>query len=201
MLRDLGRRLGRGGLPPTTEPDDPVEPPAPPQLDAVAYTDAAVVRGHLEFAGLDRLTEALNTADSFLLTDAEVETLADGTVTQAAVVRVARDDLVAMAAGGPRGDPTRRVRTQAQPVVIESGPYQLTGRVHALAGADPIGSLKRRRVMVPLTAAQVVFAVAGRPRFDTMDLLIINRDLIDVIHGPHDAPAAPAPPAAPGAAP
>jgi hypothetical protein len=175
-----------------------------PQLDAVAYTDAAVVRGRLEFAGLDRLTEALNAADSFLLTDAEVESLADGAVTQAAVMRVARDDLVAMAAGGPRGDPTRRVRTQAQPVVIESGPYQLTGRVHALAGADPIGSLKRRRVMVPLTAAEVVFAVAGRPRFDSMDLLIINRDLIDVIHGPHDAPAAPvgpATPAAPGAAP
>ena len=56
--------------------------------------------------------------------------------------------------------------------------------------------------MVPLTAAQVVFAVAGRPRFDSMDLLIINRDLIDVIHGPHDAPAAPGgPPAAPGAVP
>jgi len=82
-------------------------------------------------------------------------------------------------------------------VVIQSGPYELTGRVHALAGADPIGSLKRRRVMVPLTAAQAAFAVAGRPRFDSMDLLIINRDLIDAIHGPHDAPAAPAAPAAP----
>lgn len=198
MLRDLGRRLGRGGPPPTTEPDGPVEPPPAPQLDVVAYTDPAVLRGHLDFSGVDRLTDALNAADSFLLTDVQLEALADGTVTEAAVVRVARDDLVAMAAGGPRGDPTRRVRTQAQPVFIESGPYTLNGRVHALAGADPIGSLKRRRVMVPLTAAQAVFAVAGRPRFDSMDLLIINRDLIDVIHGPQDPPAAPTTPAAPG---
>ena len=194
MLRDLGRRLGRGGPPPTTEPDDPVEPPPPPPLDVTAYTDAAVLRGHLKFIGVARLTDALNAADSFLLTEVETETLGDGAVTEAAVVRVARDDLVAVAAGGPRGDPSRRVRTQAQPVTIQSGPYELTGHVHALAGADPIGSLKRRRVMVPLTAAQVVFAVAGRPRFDSMDLLIINRDLIDVIHGPHDAPAAPAGP-------
>jgi hypothetical protein len=201
VLRDLGKRLGRGGLPPITEPDEPVEPPPAPQLVVVAYTDSAVLQGHLEFAGIDRLTEALNAADSFLLTDVQIESLADGAVTQAAVARVARDDLVAMAAGGPRGDPSRRVRTQAQPVTIQSGPYELIGRVHALAGADPIGSLKRRRVMVPLTAAQVVFAVAGRPRFDSMDLLIINRDLIDVIHGPHDAPAAPGAPAAPAAMP
>jgi len=187
-------------MPPITEPDDPVEPPPAPQLDVVAYTDMAVMRGHLEFAGIDRLTDALNAADSFLLTDVQVESLGDGAVTHAAVAQVARDDLVAIAAGGPRGDPTRRVRTQAQPVVIQSGPYELTGRVHALAGADPIGSLKRRRVMVPLTAAQAAFAVAGRPRFDSMDLLIINRDLIDAIHGPHDAPAAPAAPVAPAAA-
>jgi len=191
VLRDLGRRLGRGGLPPTTEPDEPVEPLPPPQLDVTAYTDPAVLRGHLEFSGVDRLTDALNAADSFLLADVEVEALADGAVTHAAVVRVARDDLVAMAAGGPRGDPSRRVRTQAQAVTIQSGPYALTGRVHALAGADPIGSLKRRRVMVPLTEAQVVFAVAGRPRFDSMDLLIINRDLIDVIQGPQDGSAPP----------
>lgn len=191
MLRDLGRRLGRGGLPPSTEPDDPVEPPLAPQLDITAYTDSAILQGHLAFDGIDRLTDALNAADSFLLTEVEAESLSDGALTNAAVVRVARDDLVAMAAGGPRGDPSRRVRTQAQPVTIQSGPYELTGRVHALAGADPIGSLKRRRVMVPLTFAHVAFTVAGRPRYASMDLLIINRDLIDVIHGPHEEPAAP----------
>lgn len=201
MLRDLGRRLGRGEPPPTTEPDDPVEPPPAPQQEVVAYTDPAVLRGRLDFSGVDRLTDALNAADSFLLTDVRLEALGDGAVTQAAVVRVARDDLVAMAAGGPRGDPARRVRTQAQPVVIQSGPYELTGRVHALAGADPIGSLKRRRVMVPLTAAQVAYAVADRPRFDSMELLIINRDLIDVIHGPPDTVAPPASSASPDASP
>jgi len=190
VLRDIGRRLGRGGPPPSTEPDDPVEPPPAPQLEVVAYTDSAVLQGHLEFPGADRLTDALNAADSFLMTEVEAEALSDGAVTHQAVLRVARDDLVAAAAGGPRGDLSRRVRTQAQPVIIQSGPYELTGRVHALAGADPIGSLKRRRVMVPLTSAQVVFAVAGRPRFASMELLIVNRDLIDAIHGPHEAPPA-----------
>ncbi|HTS14788.1 MAG TPA: hypothetical protein VMH24_03915 [Candidatus Sulfotelmatobacter sp.] len=184
MLRDLGRRLGRGAEPPSPDPaPDAAVEPAPPQLEVTAYTDTAVLVGHLAFEAVDRLTDALNAADSFLLTEVTTESLDDGSTSLAAVLRVARDDVVAIAASGPRGDPSRRVRTQAQPVTIQSGPYELTGRVHALAGADPIGSLKRRRVMVPLTLAHVAFTVAGRPRFASMELLIINRDLIDAIHG------------------
>ncbi len=198
MLRDLGRRLGRGGPPPSAEPAEPVEVRATPRLDVTVYTDVAILRGSLEFDGVDRLTDALNAADSFLLTEVDVEALADGATTHAPVLRVARDDVVAVAAGGPRGDLSRRVRTQAHVVVIHSGPYELHGRVHALAGADPVSSLKRRRVMVPLTFAQVGVAIRGRPRSIAVDLLIVNRDLIDVIGEPHDVPVPPrTPPPAP----
>lgn len=172
--------------------------PAAPRLDITAYTDVAILRGRLEFDGVDRLTDALNAAESFLLTEVDVEALADGATTHAPVLRVTRDELVAVAAGGPRGDLSRRVRTQAHAVVIHSGPYELHGRVHALAGADPVSSLKRRRVMVPLTFAHVGVAIGGRPRSMAVDLLIINRDLIDVIGEPQDvAPAPRTPPPAP----
>jgi hypothetical protein len=199
MLRDLGRRLGRGGSPPSAEPVEPVESPGAPRLDITAYTDVAILRGRLEFDGVDRLTDALNAADSFLLTEVSVEALADGATTHAPMLRVTRDELVAVAASGPRGDLSRRVRTQAHEVIIQSGPYELHGRVHALAGADPVSSLKRRRVMVPLTLAQVGVAIAGRPRSIAVDLLIVNRDLIDAIGASQDVPVAPRPlpPAAP----
>ena len=77
-------------------------------------------------------------------------------------------------------------------MAIRSGPYEIGGRVHALAGADPVGSLRRRRPMVPLTVAHLSFSVGGRPRVVVAEVLIINRDLIDVVQGPHDpAPQAP----------
>jgi hypothetical protein len=200
MLRDLGRRLGLGGPAPSAEPVEPMEAPAAPRLDITAYTDVAILHGRLEFDGVDRLTDALNAADSFLLTEVDVEALADGATTHAPVLRVTRDELVAVAAGGPRGDLSRRVRTQAHAVVIHSGPYELHGRVHALAGADPVSSLKRRRVMVPLTFAQVGVTIGGRSRSIAVDLLIVNRDLIDVIGEPQDVPVAPrTPPPAPTA--
>lgn len=149
----------------------------------IAYTDELVLHGFLAW-GDDRLTDALNAAESVLLTDVEVEHLADGTRATMPQLRVARDELAAVAAEGPRGDPARRVRTQAQPVLIRSGPYEIRGRVHALAGADPIGSLRRRRPMVPLTMATIGFTVGGQPRSVAADLLIINRDLIDLLGGP-----------------
>jgi hypothetical protein len=180
VFRHLGRRFGRG-LDPIAAPLEAGDAPAP--LPVVAYTDELVARGLLAWDG-DRLTDALNAAESLLLTDVVVERLADGTTATMSHMRVARDELAAVAADGPRGDPARRVRTQAQPVLIRSGPYEIKGRVHALAGADPIGSLRRRRPMVPLTMATIGFAVGGQPRFVDTDLLIINRDLIDLLGGP-----------------
>ena len=85
-----------------------------------------------------------------------------------------------------------------QHVAIKMGPYKIRGFLHALPGADPVASIRRRKPMVPLTDARIEYIVNGERREDAVDTVILNREQIDWVvavepdradvHGPDARP-------------
>ncbi len=88
--------------------------------------------------------------------------LEDGRSIPAQELWVAREELLAVRASGPRGNPGRRSRTRPYPVMLQSGPYRIHGYLHGPPGADPIRQLARRKPMVPLTEAWIMYQAAGQ---------------------------------------
>jgi len=145
-------------------------------IDFEAYSGDCRLHGRLEL-GEGRLTDLLNTTPELHVLDARLESLADGRVVDLPEVTVGREELCAVAGGGPRGDAARRLRTHAARVVIEVGPYHVEGAVHGTPASDPLGAALRRTTWVPLTDATVRYLLGGDPVCDAMPTLIVNRDL------------------------
>ena len=122
----------------------------------------------------DRLTDLLNSHELVRLTNVLVEDIRDGDAVLADETLVPRSEIVAVVASGPRGDPSRRVETDAYPVVIESGVYRIGGLVHAPPGVDPAERLRAGDPMLPLTEAWLEYAWGERDRRDTKATVIVN---------------------------
>jgi hypothetical protein len=120
------------------------------QVEFVAYGEDCVLSGVVRLAS-DRLTDMLNDHDEYQLVDVLVEGLTGDRAVEVREVLVRRDELLLVHAAGPRGNQDRRHRTRSHPVAIQMGPYHLRGYLHALPGADPVQSIRRRKPMVPLT--------------------------------------------------
>lgn len=159
------------------------EPDYAPELPLVrfdAFADADRVFGWVRLEA-DRLTDLLNAHLELLLTDVETESLADGTTQSVDEVLIARSDLVAVHASGPRGDETRRHETSTHPVLLRAGDYLIGGHLHVPPGEDPVASLSRRPTMVPLTEAWIDYRSGpGRSR-QRSGTLIVNRRRVDWI--------------------
>jgi hypothetical protein len=149
-------------------------------VEFVAYADDCRLFGHLRLAG-DRLTDMLNEYEEYILVDVLAESLLDGRVVETPEVLVARDDLYAVEATGPRGNGGRRLRTRQHQIGLKLGPYLAQGYLHALPGVDPLASVRRRAPMVPLTHAWIGYASAGTKRLREATTLVVNREQTDWI--------------------
>jgi len=177
----VGRRLliALGARPDVEPTPTAVASPPPPRLvEFVAYAEDCLISGWVELSK-DRLTDLLNAHDQFRLTNAYVESIADGTPYEVAVVDVARDEVVMVHATGPRGHEGRRQHTRQHPLALQLGAYHVRGYIHALPGSDPIANFRRRQPMVPLTDAWVEYGSGEKRQRRRVGTLVVNRDLVD----------------------
>ena len=161
-----------------------VEAPPIPIVELTVYADDSVVFGRLALTA-DRVTDLMNERTEFEFVDTFLESHDDSRGLLVKSVVVARDEILAVAVAGPRGNPARRTRTRAIPVELRIGPYDVSGNIHVLPGTDPIMGFRRRRVMVPLTEATIEFDAPEGRRHSRFGTILVNRDLTDWI-----APAA-----------
>jgi hypothetical protein len=162
-----GGDAGREG-----EPDDL------PEVDFVAYTSDERLSGRV---GLDssRLSDMLNVHDEYVLVDALAERLPSGGSMVVAEILVRRDELPLVYAAGPRGDRAQRVSTQTHRIVLRSGRYLVSGRLHSGHGEDPLASLRARSPMVPLTDAAIEFRRGTDIVREPIGTIVVNRELVD----------------------
>jgi hypothetical protein len=159
------------------EPDSVAEAPL---VRFVAYTRHHRMYGWVRLRA-DRLTDLLNAHDSLLLTDVDVEGLEDGESRSVDRVLVTGDDLIAVHAGGPRGDAALRRRTRSHPVALQAGHYLVGGHLHADPGVEPLDNLRERPHMVPLTDAWIEYWSGGARRRHAIGTIIVNRRQVDWI--------------------
>jgi len=159
--------------------------PAVPQVEFVAYTDDRRLFGRIALAE-GRLTDLLNATEELELVDIAVESLASGDVTEEPSLIVQRDDILAVHATGPRGDPGLRTSSRAHPIVVKSGPYRIEGDLHVLPTSDPFVAMRRRPPMVPLTNGVIEYTVAGEPVTRKVETLIVNHSAMDWAVPAHD---------------
>jgi len=168
--------------------DGDVAPTVSPWIQFVAFTEDCRVFGHIQLDS-DRLSDTLNGHLEYLLCDVLVESLEDGRSIHADEVPIARDELIAVLAEGPRGDPTRRTHTLAYPVAVQAGPYLIRGNLHALPGVEPLASARRRRPMIPLSDAWIEYRSGGAAQVSSCGTIVVNRETADWIQLVEPAPA------------
>jgi len=183
LLGDLRRRLHAVDPPAAllTEPAQP-EPAAVPgrEIEFAAYADDCRVFGFMRLTG-DRLSDALNDATDYPLTDVMIVRLDDGLAMQVVDLIVKRDEVLAVRASGPRGDPARRSRRRPCPVTVQTGPYVIHGYIHGLPGADPLQQVRRRKPMVPLTEAWIEYRSGTQNHRARVGTILVNHELWDWI--------------------
>ena len=181
LLGDLRRRL-RAPDPQSVHVEETAEvAPAPipgPEVEFAAYAEDCRVFGFMRLTG-DRMTDALNDATEYHLTDVMVVRLDDGLATQVLDLIVKRDEVLAVRTAGPRGDPARRSRRRPYPVTLQTGPYVIHGYVHGLPGADPIQQIRRRKLMVPLTEAWIEYQSGAQTHRARVGTIAVNHELWD----------------------
>ena len=129
----------------------------------------------------DRLTDLLNAHADVELVNAQVRDLAYGETELIDGLVVKRADLVAVRAGDPRGDPSRRERTRLHPLAVRCGPYRIGGFFHARPGAEPLAEVAARPPIVPLSLAWIEHWRGGRRDGDWAGTILFNRLLADAI--------------------
>ncbi len=153
------------------------------QIRFAGYAGDCRVSATLELT-MDRLTDALNAADTILLRDAVLESLDDGRRVALDRVELARNALYAVEATGPSGDRRRRVRTVRHRMHVQLGPYGVLGEIHARPGIAPLRSLVARGPMVPLTNATIAYISGGQLQMHDAGTLLVNSALADWIVAP-----------------
>lgn len=174
----------RGPQPPIADPADGEDleaaPISGPEVEFAAYAEDCRVFGFIRLTG-DRMSDFLNEAPDYELADVMVVRLDDGVATQATDLRVNRDELLAVRAAGPRGDPARRTRRRPYPVSLQTGPYTIHGYVHGLPGADPLQQIRRLKPMVALTESWIEYQSGAQNHRARVGTILVNRELWDWI--------------------
>jgi hypothetical protein len=150
------------------------------RTSVIVYAEDCVLSGLIK-TGESRLSDQLNDRVDHLLTEVEITSLADGHRIELPELVIAGDEILAVDATGPRGNPEKRRRTRQHPIVAKVGPYIVRGYFHALPGADPLASFGRRAPFVPFTDAWLEFAIAGQTQRPYSGALLVNRDTADWI--------------------
>jgi hypothetical protein len=154
------------------------------------YAEDCILSATID-VGQIRLSDLLNDRVDHRLTDVEVTSLEDGHCVELPELVIAGDDILAVDATAPRGNPEKRRRTRQHPIVAKVGPYVVRGYFHALPGADPLAAFGRRAPFVPLTDAWLEFALAGQVQRPYSGALLVNRDAADWVDTAADDEVAP----------
>jgi hypothetical protein len=160
-------------------------PVAGPEIEFAGYAEDCRVFGFLRLTG-DRMTDMLNDRPAYALSDAMVVRLDTGAATQVTDLVVERDEILAVRASGPRGDPERRSRRRPFPMTLQTGPYIVHGYVHGIPGGDPIREIRRRPPMVPFTEAWIEYVSGGQHHRARVGTIIVNRESWDWIRQSRD---------------
>ena len=161
------------------------------QESLVAYAGDCVLRGDVEL-GDGRLSDEVNERELLTFRTAILEALDDGHRVAMDELEVERRDLHVIEVNGRRGDPGRRMRTVEDRVVLEVGPFIVTGNLHRAPNTQPLASLARWSKFVPVTDAELQLGHDAPARHQ--DVLLVNRDRISKSHplphfpGKPDAP-------------
>ena len=137
------------------------EPPPPdvtPEVEFVAYAEDCVLSGRVRLEA-DRLSDLLNANREFELVDVLARDLAGGDPVRVHELQIARDEILVVHATGPRGRADRRHPTRQVPIIVKIGPYEVSGYVHVMPGADALASLRRGRSLVALSDAAIDYHV------------------------------------------
>lgn len=157
----------------TMAPADPGLPPGHHADIVRVYADDCMLTGRLVFPG-PRLTDALARLAELALTSVHVEALDDGRLLELEDLALDVDDICAITAPAPAGDPARKVRTLSEPVLAEVGPYTVVGVMHAPPSAQPTATMQWR-TFKPVTAARIAIATPTGVIERHHDVLLVNR--------------------------
>jgi hypothetical protein len=144
------------------------------------YAEDCLLAGELEL-GQSRLSDLLNDRTGQLLLNVSATSLADRSIVELDELTIAADEILAVETGEGRGDPARRRRTRQFPLVVRIGPYVVRGYFHALPGADPVDSFRRRPAFVPLTDVRLEFTLGVDLARSHAATLLVNRELADSV--------------------
>jgi hypothetical protein len=142
----------------------------------VAWAGDCRLRGEVDL-GDGRLSDQVNDRDLLTFFGATLEALEDGHEVQVDELEVERRELHVIEVEGRRGDPVRKLRTVEEPVIMEVGPFFVTGNLHRPPSSPPLASLQRWQRFVPVTAARIQVGDGSRPAI-ARDVVLVNRDLI-----------------------
>jgi hypothetical protein len=162
----------------TTAPGAEPEVDGLPEVDFVAYTSDERLSGRVRLDS-SRLSDMLNANDEYVLVDALAERLPHGGSLVVSEILLQRNELPLVHAAGPRGDRTLRIPTEPHKIVLRSGRYLVSGRLHSGPGEDPLASLRARRPMVPLTYARIEFRRGAEIVVEPIGTIVVNRELVD----------------------
>jgi hypothetical protein len=165
---------------PATTGDVPSGPPPVPVVRLTLYTGDSLAFGYLPLSA-GRVTDLLNEHEEIELVDTYLQSFGGGHGLALRAAVIARDEIFAVGAAGPRGDPKRRTRTRQIPVELRLGPYDVRGNIHVVPGTDPIASFRGRRLMVPLTEATIEWDAPGGRKVARWATVIVNRLLAEWI--------------------
>lgn len=183
------RRFGFGPRASELVPDKPeLEPefvPRPQEVEFAGYAEDCRIFGFWRH-GAERLSDALNDNEEFLLYDVLLASLEDGHTSDAREFLVRRDELLAVRGAGPRGNIARRSRTRPSPITLQTGPYTIHGYLHAPPGADAVRQIRRRKPMVPLTEAWIEYPAGGALHRARVGPIIVNHETLDWIRHSRD---------------
>lgn len=149
-----------------------------PEIDFVAYSTSERLSGRVRLDSA-RLTDMLNAHLEYVLVDALAERLPEGGSMVVPEILVGRHELALVRAGGPRGDRSLRIPTTTHRLVLRTGRYLVAGRLHSIAGEDPLAALRARDPMVPLTDAAIMFRVGPDIVEEPGGTIVVNRDLVE----------------------
>lgn len=189
MVIALRRRLGFKSRPLESEPVqpqlDPNYPSRPSEVEFAAYAEDCRIFGFWRHDA-ERLSDALNANEDFLLHDVLLASLEDGHTSDAREFLVRRDEILAVRGAGPRGNIARRTRTRPSPITLQTGPYTIHGYLHGPPGADAVRQIRRRKPMVPLTEAWIEYPTGGALHRARVGAIIVNHEAFDWIRHSRD---------------
>lgn len=156
------------------------------RVEFIAYAGDCRVSGVTTLGQGERLTDLLNGSPTIVVQEARLTGHADGRTVDVGDITLDQDDLFAIEARDPRGEPARRIHTVRHRMEIRLGPYTVLGQLHTRPGGRPLVAMGQRQSMVPLTNATIAFNTDDGVEAMDAPTLVVNRSLADWVRADAD---------------